>query len=364
MNLFIDMHVFDDSLQGSRTYLKGLYNELILNHKSVHFFFGACNFENLRKEFGDHENVTYVKYWSGNRFIRLALNIPFIIVRNRINISHFQYIAPFFRLSKEILTIHDILFLDYPGLFPSSYRIRNKFFFSRSAARADFLLTVSEYSKKKISEHFKIKEQNIHVIPDGIADDFFKPPESAYDLKAIYGIGKYLLYVSRIEPRKNHLLLVKAFTELKLWNDDYTLVFIGSKALPTEELDNYLLSLPDDIKNKILFIDGAYGDRLKSFYRNCSLFVYPSLAEGFGIPPLEAIASGVPVLCSDSTAMGEFSFLRDRLFNPDSVNDLKEKIIKYLDNGENDFTEDIEHVRKNYSWKNSANIFSNIIFKH
>jgi Glycosyltransferase len=267
-------------------------------------------------------------------------------------------------LSKEILTIHDILFLDYPGLFPSSYRIRNKFFFSRSAARADFLLTVSEYSKKKISEHFKIKEQNIHVIPDGIADDFFKPPESAYDLKAIYGIGKYLLYVSRIEPRKNHLLLVKAFTELKLWNDDYTLVFIGSKALPTEELDNYLLSLPDDIKNKILFIDGAYGDRLKSFYRNCSLFVYPSLAEGFGIPPLEAIASGVPVLCSDSTAMGEFSFLRDRLFNPDSVNDLKEKIIKYLDNGENDFTEDIEHVRKNYSWKNSANIFSNIIFKH
>lgn len=363
MNLFVDAHVFDDSLQGSRTYLKGLYIELITNYRSVHFLFGASDTENLKREFGVHENVTFVKYWSDNKFIRLLFNIPFIIIRNRIDISHFQYIIPFFRFSKEILTIHDVLFLDYPELFPTIYRIRNKFLFRYSAKRADFLLTVSEYSRRRISEHFSIKEKNIHLIPNGVADDFFRPPESEYDIKSAFGIDKYLLYVSRIEPRKNHLLLVKAFVGLELWKDGYTLVFIGSKALPCLEFDDYMQKLPDEIRAKILIIDGAYGEKLKTFYRNCSLFVYPSLAEGFGIPPLEAIASGVPVLCSDSTAMSEFRFLKNRLFDPDSVDELKEKIMKYVNAGKSDLKEDIEYVRKHYNWKISAQKFGNIIFK-
>ncbi len=363
IKLFVDLHVFDDSLQGSRTYIKGLYNELIQSDLNIDFYFGAFNIENLKNEFGEHENVRYVKYQTRNKFIRLAIDIPYKILKYRIDIAHFQYISPLLKFSREILTIHDVLFLDFPDLFPAGYRFRNKILFRASARRADFLLTVSEYSRRRISEHFGINARDINIIPNGVSDDYFNYGRELPDIKTEYGIDKYLLYVSRIEPRKNHLLLLKAFEELELWKNGYKLVLIGNKALSSLLFERYFRQLPDIVTKSVLFIDGSYGDELKSFYRNCSLFVYPSLAEGFGIPPLEAVASQVPVLCANTTAMRDFSFLGNRLFNPQSISELKEKIILLLYDGKKDFSSDSEYVRSRYNWRNSASEFVKIILK-
>jgi len=362
IRLFIDAHIFDEPLQGTRTYLKELYLELIPSNRSVSFIFGAFDTEKLKREFGEQENVYYVKYISRNKFFRLVFLIPFIIVKYRVDISHFQYISPLFRFSKEILTIHDILFMDFPDLFPYSYRKVNKFLFRRSARRASYLLTVSDYSKNKIAEHFRINKDDIHVITNGVNADYFDPVGELPDVKSKFNLDKYILYVSRIEPRKNHLLLLKAFAEAGLWKDGMKLVFIGSKTLRAPLFDSYLHNLPEEIRNCVIIINESYGNELKSFYRNCSLFVYPSLAEGFGIPPLEALASGVPVLCSDSTAMSDFSFLNERQFSPYSVEELKEKIIKSLKSETSYVIDAKEIIRKNYSWRNSAARFSDIIF--
>jgi glycosyltransferase involved in cell wall biosynthesis len=363
MNLFVDSHVFDGILQGSRTYLKELYRELILQNPSVNFFLGAYDVQTLEKEFGKHNNVRFVRYRTRNKYLRMAISIPYLILKHKIDIAHYQYISPPLKLSKEILTIHDVLFLDFPDQFPPVYRVINKLLFKWSARRADYILTVSDYERQSIAGHFRISPEDIHVIQNGVAEDFFEPVGELPDIIKRFNLEKYLLYVSRIEPRKNHVLLLKAFVELNLWKEGYNLVFIGSVTLKAPLLDNYLKDLSPEIKATVRFIDGSYGNELKSFYRNCRLFIYPSLAEGFGIPPLEAIASGVPVLCSNTTSMSDFSFLKDRLFDPGSIGDLKEKIMKYLDDEENDFHEDIEYVRKNYSWKNSAKAFGNIIFK-
>ena len=330
IKLFVDAHVFDDPLQGSRTYLKGLYKELIRCSPDITFYFGSYYIENLKSEFGTYENTRYVKYITRNKYIRLTFEIPFIILKNHINISHFQYITPIFRFCEEILTIHDVLFLDFPDLFPPGYRFRNKILFRRSARKADFLLTVSEYSRQRISEHFNIGINKIHVVPNGIADEYFDYSRELPDVKVKYGLDRYILFVSRIEPRKNHILLLKAFTELELWKAGYKLLFIGSRALHSELFENYLDGLPEQIRKSVILIDNSYGNELISFYRNCSLSVYPSLAEGFGIPPLEAAASKVPVLCANTTAMRDFKFLRDGLFNPESVSELKEKIVMSL----------------------------------
>jgi glycosyltransferase involved in cell wall biosynthesis len=360
--LFVDAHIFDDPLQGTRTYLKELYIELIhLNH-SVNFFFGAFDAQQLKREFGEHENVRFIKFNSRNKFLRLIFIIPFIIIKYKIDISHFQYISPLFRFSKEILTTHDILFMDFADLFPYSYRKLNKFLFRRSARRADYLLTVSDYSRNRIAEHFMIKEENIHVITNGVNIDFFDPVGELPDVKSKFNLDKYILYVSRIEPRKNHLLLLKAFVEIGLWKDGIKLVFIGSKTLPTPLFESYLEKLPEKIRSSVLLINESYGNELKSFYRNSSLFVYPSLAEGFGIPPLEAIASGVPVLCSNSTAMSDFNFLHEWQFSPYSVEELKEKIIKSLYSETWDIIDAQEYIKQNYNWKNSADRFADIIF--
>jgi glycosyltransferase involved in cell wall biosynthesis len=261
------------------------------------------------------------------------------------------------------VTIHDVLFLDFPDLFPYGYRIRNKILFSRSARRADYLLTVSEYSRKAISEHLNVKKEKIHIIPNGIADEFFELKKSLPDVKGQYMLDKYILYVSRIEPRKNHFLLLKAFTELNLWKEGYKLVCIGKEYIRSTLFFNYLDSLPEEIRKFVTIIERSQGDELISFYRNCRLFVYPSLAEGFGIPPLEAVASNVPVLCADTTAMSEYRFLGDRQFDPRSLDELKEKILKSLNSGQRDFRSEIEFVKVKYSWRNSAAQFKDLILK-
>lgn len=363
MKIFIDAHVFDACMQGSRTYIHGLYRELIVDNRDILFFFGAYKINGLKEEFGEHPNVRFVKYFTKNKFIRLAFNIPFILIKYKIDISHFQYITPIIKVSKEIVTIHDVLFLDFPGLFPWSYRLQNKFLFKRSARRADYILTVSGYSQKRISHHFKIKEERIHIIPDGISEEFFKKNEELPDVRLKYDLVKYLLYVSRIEPRKNHLTLLKVFVEMNLWNEGYKLVFIGSKSLNVKSFYSYLNSLPEEILKSVIIIGSSKGNELKSFYQNCSLFIYPSIAEGFGIPPLEAIASYAPVLCSKSTAMSDFSFLGESLFDPESMDELKNKISIYLKTGMTGTAEKAEFIRKNYNWKNSAAIYSKVIFR-
>ncbi|MCJ7449544.1 MAG: glycosyltransferase family 4 protein [Bacteroidales bacterium] len=358
--LFIDAHVFDDPFQGSRTYLLGLYSEMIKQNTAFEFIFGAYNIENIKKEFGEHSNVRYIKYMTTNKFLRLALNIPLVILRNKIDISHYQYIAPLIKLSKEIVTIHDVLFLDYPELFPVLYRIKNRILFRRSARRADILLTVSDYSKARIAEHFRISKDDIVVLPDAVGEEFFEPVGQLPDVKVKYNIDNYILYVSRIEPRKNHLMLLRAFVELELWKKGFQLVFIGEKSITTPEYENYWQSLSDDIKASVRLINGSYGNELKSFYRNCRLFVYPSIAEGFGIPPLEAVASHAPTICSKSTAMGDFKFMHDRLFDPLSIGELKEKIIKYLHSNQN-YDREIEYIKLNYNWSNVGKGFKKVL---
>jgi glycosyltransferase involved in cell wall biosynthesis len=363
MRLFVDAHVFDETLQGSRTYIKGLYRELIRDSPDINFFLGAHDIENLKAEFGDHNNVKYIRYFIRNKYLRLGIYIPFIILKFKIDISHYQYITPLFRFSKQILTIHDILFLDFPEFFPLGYRFRNNILFRHSAKRADFLLTVSDYSNRRISEHFKINNRNILVIPNGVAEEYFDYDRKLPDVREKYKLDRYILCVSRIEPRKNHAILVRAFSELDLWKDGYKLVLIGSKSLDYTLLDSFLDEMNPTIRSFVVIINGSYGDELISFYRNCSLFVYPSLAEGFGIPPLEAAASKVPVLCSNTTSMSDFSFLRDGLFNPESLSELKGKIMMAIEGRMENDGLNVQFIKEKYSWKKSAALFKDTILK-
>jgi glycosyltransferase involved in cell wall biosynthesis len=361
LNFFIDAHLFDGPFQGSRSYLLGLYSETIKRMDSVHFFFGARNIENLKKEFGVHSNVTYIRYSTENKFFRLAINIPWIIKKYKIDISHFQYISPLFKFSREIVTIHDILFLDFPDLFPVTYRVRNRFMFRKSAARADLLLTVSEYSRSRISEHFRISKNNIFVLPNGILKNFVDRSANTPDVRSKYGLNKYLLYVSRIEPRKNHTLLIKAFYELALEDLGYKLIMIGTRSIPYKELELVLEQIPEKTRRSILFFEKIENDELVSFYRNCSLFIYPSIAEGFGIPVLEAMASGAPVICSGATALMDFEFIKSRMFDPGSLEELKKMIGRHLSSVEQNSENYTEIIRNRYSWKTISKRFVEII---
>lgn len=351
LNILVDSHVFDGKFQGTRTYIQGLYQEMV-KHKDIEFYFAAQNTDGLAKVFGQADNIHYVKLKYGGSIKRLAVEFPHIITKYGIDYAHFQYISPLVKRCKEIVTIHDLLFMDYPQYFPLSYRIKNRLLFGRSVHRADILLTVSEFSKNEIIRHFGIEDFRIAITPNAVL-----PIEDVVELPDIYdkvGSKKYILTVGRIEPRKNFLVLLRAFIELGLHKEGYKLVIIGAADMDYVEFSNYYNNLTDEKKEAVV-MDVASFPELVSLYKHASLFVFPSMAEGFGIPPLEAIEYGCPLLCSNATAMAEFGIPEKYMFNPNNIEELKAKINMILGESKR------ESIMPDYNWKKSADVLYNRI---
>lgn len=350
MRLLVDAHVFDGKFQGTRTYIEGIYINLV-KHRDIDFYFAANNIDNLKKIFGEADNIQYVKLNSKSSVRRLAVEFPSIVNQLNIDLAHFQYISPLFKRCKEIVTIHDLLFLDYPEYFPKSYRIKNEFLFKRSAKRADLLLAVSQFSRGEIVRHFDMDEEKIFITPNGV----LLPNENMPlpDIRERYGLDRFILTVSRIEPRKNHQMLLKAYVDLKLYDQGIKLVMVGVKDLANNAFNDYYNRLSDKIKEHILIKQMSY-DELIALYKAADLFVFPSFAEGFGIPPIEAIALGCTTLCSNTTAMADFDFLDDKLFSPYDIEELKRKMLFYLNHNDEKIAEEQHIIRQRYNWNNIA----------
>ena len=351
LKFFVDCSVFDRSPQGTTTYIEGFYKEMI-KHSQHHFYF-ASHTDNFKNSFGDHKNVTFLKYSSANKYIRLLIDIPKFIKNLNIDYAHFQYIIPPIKYCKYIVTIHDVLFLDYPKQFPLRYKLSKKYLFKWSIKYADIVLTVSEYSKNRILNHFN--RHDVMVTPNAVNPSFFgeyDKKQLVEEVKSKYGIEDYFLFVSRWEPRKNHNLLLKVFIE-KEYYKNYHLVFIGEKAIPNKDYSSYFESLSKEMQQKIVDLNKLDFDSLVAIVRGARLSIYPSIAEGFGIPPLESAAAGIPSLCSNTTAMSDFDFLTEGLFNPFDENDLIRAMQWGLNqNGQRISTSEI--IKKKYTWKISA----------
>ena len=173
--IFVDAHVFDGEFQGTLTYIRELYLQVLANNPNVIIYFGANKIENVKKVFGAYENVKYIEYSSTSSLKRIFVEIPKIIEELNCTHAHFQYIIPLKKNKhcKYIVTIHDILFNDFPKEFSLLYRLQRNTLFYLSAKRSDSLLTVSNYSKQKISEQYKIELDKIIVTPNAVSEDFF-----------------------------------------------------------------------------------------------------------------------------------------------------------------------------------------------
>lgn len=356
MKLLIDCHVFDGKFQGTRTYLEGLYKEMV-KHEDVDYYFAAADTDLLKNVFGEAANIHYVKLSASGRLKRLAVEYPKIIKEYQIDYAHFQYISPLVKRCKEVVTVHDLLFLDFPQYFPLLYRLKNGFLFWRSAHRADVLLTVSKYSKDEIHRHFKIAADKIGVTYNGVLMPEKELPRT--DIRNRRGLDKYILTVSRIEPRKNHIALLKAFVEMQLYDEGYKLVFVGGYDWSNKEFDDYYNGLSSELKASIVMFRASYPE-LVELYKNASLFVFPSFGEGFGIPPIEALAFDCPVLCSNATAMAEFGLPDEMTFNPHNFGEMKQKLRKMLDN-RIDVSAIRDKVLCKYSWKKSADVLYGLL---
>lgn len=358
INFFVDCHVFDGPFQGSTSYLRGLYFELI-NQKNITFFLASNDPNHLESVFGKHENVIYLKFRYKNKFSRLLIDIPWMIRKYNIDFAHFQYIVPPIKLCQYIVTTHDVMFLDFPEYFPDGFKIKNKFLFRWSAQKSEIVLTVSEYSKERIQKHFGIDK--IFVTHNAVDAAFLEPfdkTKAREYIRSHFGIANFFLFVSRFEPRKNHIALLKVFLENKHYLT-HELVFIGNEALECKEFDEYYNNLSEPLKAKVKILRKVSFKDLVFFTRAAQIAIYPSIAEGFGIPPLESIASETPTVCSNSTAMADFNFIDAFLFDPLDQKSMNEKINEALIY--KDWKTNKYQMCEKYNWKNSSEEFLNAI---
>jgi len=223
IKILVDAHIFDHSFQGTATYILGLYSALV-EHDNFEIYLCAHDIENLKTIF-INPKFKYIKLNSNSKFKRLIYELPLLIRREKFDYAHFQYVTPIVKTCKFINTIHDILFLDYTKYFPVSYIIKNYLLFKFSALRSDVILTVSDFSKKQLINKFNLTSESIVVTPNavpiGISENVVS--DRPFDLE------KYILFVSRFEPRKNHIGLLNSFVRLHLHDKGYKLVFVGTK---------------------------------------------------------------------------------------------------------------------------------------
>ncbi|HEY4336626.1 MAG TPA: glycosyltransferase, partial [Puia sp.] len=169
--------------------------------------------------------------------------------------------------------------------------------------------------------------------------------------------------VSRIEPRKNHALLLKAYLELGLYRKGYSLVLLGHKDIAAPEFDEYMAQMPEEARPFVIQRSGIADADMQDIFRAAELFVYPSRAEGFGLPPLEAAAARVPVLCSNATAMSDYTFFGDASVDPSNYEGFRNKLAEMLEHPTDTagLNKIAEAVRERYSWSGTARKFYEIL---
>jgi glycosyltransferase involved in cell wall biosynthesis len=354
-NILVDAYVFDCGFEGTATYIHGLYTPII-NEKNIIVTFCTSKADNLKTYF-PQSNVRFIKPKFKSRTLQMFLGYILQIKNENYDFAHFQYYVPPIKKCRYIVTIHDILFINFKKYFSLFKRYIYKFLFLYSAKKSDIILTVSPYSKKNISEEFSIAENKIYITPNAVKEN----SKTNIDVKKKYGIRNFIHFVSRFEKRKNHITLLKAYIKLELYNN-YDIVFIGSHK-KKDELKNYkelLQIIPENIFKHIHFFQGINNDELNAFYQQSSCFVYPSFAEGFGIPPLEAGINNCKVLCSDRTAMKDFTFFKYR-FNPNNLGELEQKLAEIIKDEIYPFEEIRQAISKKYKWDEIAEDFFNIL---
>ncbi len=203
-------------------------------------------------------------------------------------------------VKRQVITIHDCAFHDMPHAVSSGFRLWYSWLLRRLAPRVRSILTVSEFSRQRLIEYLQVDPSKIIAIPNGVDERFNRAATEAVPaMRARLGLPeRYILFVGSLDPRKNLRGLLQAWEQIST-RLDCPLVICGasSHVFRSAGIDR----LPESV-----VLSGYVADEdLPALYAGASLFVYPSLYEGFGLPVIEAMACGTPVVCSSTTALGE-----------------------------------------------------------
>ncbi|RZK20317.1 MAG: glycosyltransferase family 1 protein [Pedobacter sp.] len=269
-----------------------------------------------------------------DRFLWRTLNILKDLLRDNVQIFHgLSHEIPFYIQHtpiKSVVTIHDLIFLRFPHYYKLIDRKLYEWKSKSACKRADKIIAISEKTKQDIVELYGTNPDKIEVIYQS-CDESFKTTLSQPTLEKIrreYNLpDKYILSVGTIEARKNLLLTIKALRNVR---DDYKLVVIGKQTPYFNEVEKEIEALA--LKDRIILLRNIPFTDLPGIYQMAGIFVYPSFYEGFGIPIIEALYSGVPVIAAKGSCLEEAGGPKSIYIEPTDVNGLSNRINEVLAN--------------------------------
>ena len=355
--LAIDLTSLADHFSGIERYAASVSLALISNssieYKYILIFKGEIHesFVSLKEE----KNISFVVIprGRGDKLYFSQVRLPCVLRRLEADLVLFlAFPAPMLFFGAAVSTIHDLSCFDCPETMTVKSRILWRVLNAKAVRHDKLIVTISHFSKSRIVDHFGISEEKVVVAYCGVEKQLFNLDRaSSVDLGVLskkYGLPQnYILSLSTIEPRKNLQLLIRAWCNLRIAGDiDCDLVLAGRKGWKIASL---LDNLPDDCLEHIHFTGFVNDEDLPALYKGSRLFVFPSIYEGFGLPPVEAVNSGARVLCSDIPCHREICNTAVSYFVNNDEGSLRREISSILASENNAVNRSLE-----YCWDHAA----------
>ena len=353
--IVIDARMINNS--GIGTYIQNIIPNLIKNYEVI-----LLGNEKEIKEFAWTKEVKTIDFNCSIYSIIEQLIMPFKIPECDIFISP-HYNVPVFpvKAKKRLAFIHDVYHLAFISQLTIAQKIYSKLMMKAAAGLSDHIITISKFSKSEILKYEKVDESKISILYFGF--DFDAYSKSAYNYESVknkyFLPDKYFLFVSNIKPHKNLYNLLLALQVVLEKEIIVKLVVVGEhKKLITSDKKSFkLLDENPLLKDNIIFSGYVDKEELVLLYKNAAALVFPSFYEGFGIPPVEAMACECPVVSSNTASLPEACGNASLYINPNDVNDIAEKMIRIL--SDNNLRNELVEKGKENIKRFSNEIFSN-----
>ena len=333
MRIAIDAHSVGARLGGNETYAINLIEALAEIDRSNHYTLYVTKPQAIDRFANRWPNFQVRQTLPHTPLVRIPLVLSRELRRRPVDVLHVQYTAPPFAPCPIVATIHDLAFKHLPETFNRRSWMQLRLTVRRTARRAQEIITVSEYSRQDIIKTYGIPADRITVTPEAAAETFARATDETnlQTVRKRYGIeGDYILSLCSIQPRKNLVRLIEAYSLLRRLHPEGKLpqlVLAGKRGWLDKETWR---AAQADKTTGICFTGYVADEHLNALYSGATCFVYPSYFEGFGLPILEAMKCGAPVIAGDRTSIPEVAGEAALLFDPFDTSSLVEALKRVL----------------------------------
>jgi glycosyltransferase involved in cell wall biosynthesis len=328
----IDSHGAERDGEGNATYTRNLIPGLLATDAADEFkLFAADRDHPFYGPVRTCGRAQVVSVYQGKGLARLGWSLARAARRERVDALHVQYVAPLRYRGPLVITVHDLGFVNVPDSFPFALRALLRVLVPWSMARASQIITVSEFCRRDILARYPIQRDRITAIPLGV-DTRFRPraPDDVLAVLGRHGLRPgFFFSLGRLNRRKNLERLIQAYTTLRTKGVTEAPLVIGGKPdYGTREVRRRVQRSGE--APGVVFTGLIPDEDLPTFYSAAACFVYPSLFEGFGLPVLEAMACGTPVVVSNRAALPELVGEAGVLVDPENVNALAQAMTRVV----------------------------------